>query len=210
MTDYVAYFVIKVPTPRHMKFIQERGICCVSSSSEMDLNVALACSSHVIFIFSIMGSHSFDGYGIMQGCVGEVGQPGFNPSDYYSPLHVRPVLVQLIRKGAVHFSQVGHIRDNTGLGGKGVSTAKDGVRLGIAAGRTLCRSIDKRAFKDDPVHYKDFRVTPDIFPDSAGIQACAVRKPELGFLHMEYEQYLDWYNGRGPEDPGPTLRNIFS
>ena len=193
-----------------MRYIQDRGICCVSYNSELDLNIALGCSSSVILIFSIMGSHTFDGYGVMRSSVGAIEDFSFIPGEYPGNLHVRPTLVQFLRKGTVPFSQIGHIRDDSGLGGRPVSTAKDGCKLGIAAGRTLCRSIDKRAYKDDPVHYTESRINPQIFPEAFTQHPSRPKDTELEFLNIDFDQYIERYQARTPDDIFPSLKNIVS
>ena len=200
--------MIKVPTSKHLKFIQDRGLCCVSRNSETELNVAFASSSQVVLIYSVMGSHTFDGYALLSNAVGVIGETPFSPSDYSSSLHQRPVLVKFVRRASIPFSQIAHIRDNAGLGGRPVASAKDGARLGISAGRTLCRSIDKRAYKDDPVYYVDSRFQVNSFPDSIGINTLRATQAETAFLTMSYQEYLDWYKTKRPEEVSPILSYI--
>ena len=209
MSENVAYYVIKLPSVRFLSNIQNRNICGISPFLEIELNAAYAQSSFVVIIFSIMGTNTFDGYCIMRGVVGDSGGNQFNTSDYPPGSNMRPLCVQLIRRGTIGFNQVGHIRDDIGLQGRSVSTARDGVRLGPPSGRVLCRSIDKRAYKDDPIHYKDDKYVPRVISDSAYPSVMRCSKQETDFLIMDYEQYKQWYTDNMKEgDKTPSLDNI--
>ena len=117
--------------------------------------------------------------------------------------------MRIIRRGVVTFDQVSHIRDNSGLQGRPVSSAKDGNLLGIAAGRALCRSIDKRAFKDDPIHYADGKYAPRTIPDSQSVSHIRPGKIEDSFLSMDYSHYVSWHmNTRKEDDPCPTIQHL--
>ena len=209
VTDNVSYYVLKVPSIRHLSNIQNRGICGISHYLEMELNSSFAKSSFVVLIFSVIGTHTFDGYAIMSAPIGDVPGKQFNPSDYASNINVRPVKVHFIRRSIIPFQQVSHIRDDKGLQGRPVSSAKDGMKLGAPAGRTLCRAIDKRAYKDDPIHYHDVRYDPRVLPDSTGISTMNVSKDLRSFSTMTYQEYVEWYNSkRQSTDYVPTLANI--
>jgi hypothetical protein len=177
---------------------------------ETEINCSLSVTSFVVLIFSVIGTHTFDGYATVTGAVGEVADVPFNPADYPSNISFRPVKVQFIRRGVIPFQQVGHIRDDKGLQGRSVSTAKDGMKLGIAAGRALCRAIDKRAYKDDPIHYHDGRYNPRVLPGSTGVSNMTVQKELRFFSTMSYGEYVDWYrNHRQETDQVPSLAHIF-
>jgi hypothetical protein len=205
----VSYFVIKLPSVKHLSTIQASGVCGISQYCEKALNIALATSSFVVLIFSVIGTHTFDGYALLNRPVGDGDSSAFNPSGYAPGLNPRPAKVQFIRRGLIPFEQVAHIRDNTGLQGRPVSSARDGVLLGTAAGRTLCRAIDKRAFKDDPVHYSDTRYSPRVMTGSKSMSVQRIKKEEASFVSMTYDEYRTWYtDSRKPEDSAPTMRHV--
>ena len=207
VTENVTYYVFKVPSIRHLSNIQNRGVTGVSSYSEMELNMALAKSSHVVLIFSVIGTHTFDGYALMTWMVGDASGVDFNYRDYPPQVNIRPLKVQLVRRGTIPFAQVSHIRDDMGLQGRPVSSAKDGIQLGVAAGRTLCRGIDKKAFKEDPVHYHDLRYDPKVLPETSTKSNMRVPADQLAFASMGYTDYVEWFN-RNPCQAAPSLSNI--
>ena len=209
ITENVAYYVVKIPSVRHLSTFQNKGVAAVSAYSELELNMAFAQSSFVILIFSVIGTHTFDGYGMMTGAVGDVTDIGSHQADYPSHSNTRPLRVRFIRRGTIPFAQVGHIRDDLGLHGRSVSSAKDGARLGVPAGRALCRSIDKRAYKDDAVLYRDERYVPRVLSDSLVPAGLNVRKEDKAFASMTYAEYAAWYaDSRIGGELAPSYRNI--
>jgi len=119
------------------------------------------------------------------------------------------VKVQLIRRAHIPFGQVSHIRDDMGLNGRPVSMARDGSRLGIPAGRVLCRAIDKRAFSNDPVHYKDQVYHPRLITATAYPSTIRPSKADSDFLVMDYKQYLEEFSKRRDKDETvPTIDQI--
>lgn len=171
--------------------------------------MAFASSTFVVLIFSVIGTHTFDGYGMLISAVGDTSITGFVSSGYAQGVNPRPARVHVVRRAVISFDQVSHIRDNSGLQGKPVSSAKDGNMLGLAAGRTLCRSIDKRAFKDDPIHYSDVKYVSRLVPDTQPVSLISSTKDEERFMSMDYAEYVSWYkNSRNDSEPAPTIQNI--
>lgn len=200
---------MKIPSLRILSSIQSSGICGIPQYYEKDINVALATSSFVVLIFSVVGTHTFDGYAVVQSAVGETSGSGFSATGYAPGLNPRPTKVQFIRRGVIPFDQIAHIRDNAGLQGRPVASAKDGMLLGIAAGRAICRLIDKRAFKDDPIHYSDAKYVPRLLPDSQPVSVLRVKREEAAFLTMSYDDYRQWYDqNKDQATPAPTLSNL--
>ena len=171
--------------------------------------MAFAKSSFVILILSVVGSHTFDGYAVVRSAVGDPSIPRFDATGYAAGVHPAPVRVQFVRRAVISFDQVSHIRDVSGLQGRSVSSAKDGNQLSIAAGRTLCRAIDKRAFKDDPIHYSDSKYIPRVCPDTQPVSVPRATPEQQQFLSMDYQAYVDWYSStRGESDPAPTSQYL--
>jgi hypothetical protein len=122
---------------------------------------------------------------------------------------VVPVRASLIRRASVQYSEVSHIRDDYGLQGRPISSVRDGSRLGIHAGRVLCRFIDKKAFNDDPVHYRDqpnlgINIIPGIHPSIH-----PPNKLDTDFIDMTFPQYLEgFHRRRNQSEPVPSLDNV--
>jgi hypothetical protein len=194
---------------RILSSIQTTGICGVPQYSEKDFNIAVATSSFVVLIFSVVGTHTIDGYAIVQSAIGEAQVTDFTGTGYAPGLNPRPTKVRFIRRGVIPFDQISHIRDNVGLQGRPVASAKDGMLLGSAAGRAICRLIDKRAFKDDPIHYSDAKYVPRLLPDTQPVSVLRVKRDEAAFLGMTYDQYRQWYEqNEDKAAPAPTLSNL--
>lgn len=154
-------------------------------------------------------THTFDGYAIVQTAIGNAQVTDFTGTGYAPGLNPRPTKVQFIRRGVIPFDQISHIRDNVGLQGRPVASAKDGMILGSAAGRAICRLIDKRAFKDDPIHYSDTKYVPRLLPDIQPVTVLRVKREEAGFLSMNYAEYRQWYEQHEDQAaPAPTLSNL--
>lgn len=165
----------------------------------------------MVLILSVIGTHTFDGYALLEAAVGSTGGQQYASQGYPPNMKMKPARMHLVRRGVIPFQQVAHIRDSTGLQGRPVSSAKDGMRLGLPAGRALCRAIDKRAFKDDPVHYSDSRYLPNVLPDSSGISTLRCKPSDLELLHMSYDAYRDWYgSSRASDSAAPSLSQIFT
>lgn len=182
----------------------------VPKISESDINAALAVSNHVVLILSVVGTHTFDGYGLLEGPVGSDASSNPLPPSYPPNPRVIPARLNVVRRGVIPFQQVSHIRDDDGLQGRPVSSAKDGSRLGISAGRALCRAIDKRAFKDDPVHYSDNRYAPNVLNDMWNVTGLKCGSHDLSFLDMSFSEYQAWFlTERTQKDTCPAISDIF-
>ena len=204
MTDNASYYVLKIPSIRCLSGIQNSGACAVPQYLEGELNLAMASSSFVVLIYSVVGSYSFDGYALCSGAVGHTPGVAVNYHEYPTNSRLVAAPIQFVRRGVVPFSQVSHIRDDQGLQGRSVSSAKEGMRLGLSAARALCRAIDKRAYRDDPIHYKDSVYQQRVL-HASGFPTCLLPpRPETDFICMSYSEYVDWFNGKGPNALVPS------
>jgi hypothetical protein len=209
VSEGVSYFVVKLSSLKHLSSVQNSGICGLSSYCARDLNMAFAKSTFVVLIFSVIGTFTFDGYAILRSEVGDLSISNFDASGYAPGVKPLPARVQFVRRAVITFDQVSHIRDATGLQGRPVSSAKDGNLLSMAAGRTLCRSIDKRAFKDDPIHYTDDKYITRICPETQSVSAPRPTPEQQIFLSMDYDAYKEWYTSvRTESDPVPTSQYL--
>lgn len=203
--EYTSYYVLKIPSNRALSSIQTNSVCAISSSLEQELNLAFAQSSFVILVFSVVGSFSFDGYAIMTGLTEPLRDRYSKFSDYHSSSRLSSIPVHFVRRGLVQFNQVVHIRDDQGLRGRPISSAKDGVRLGTSAARALCRGIDKRSYREDPIHYKDSIYHPRILHESKIPTRTILPKSDTNLLDVSYAEYVNWFNDRSVEEPVPSL-----
>ena len=192
--DCTSYFVFKVQSVRDLSTIQNTGIFHVPAHMKIELNTSLASSSFVVFIFSVVGTYTFDGYGLFIGTVDN--KRDSNTGGYAASSRFVTVCVQFIRRGLVPFSQVAHIRDQQVLQGRPISTAKDGMRVGISAARALCRGVDKIAYREDPIHYRDMKYTPRIMHSSKVPTQSTLSKQETDFLTMSHSEYLTYISNR--------------
>lgn len=165
-----------------------------------EIQLAHATMAMVVVILFDSSSHEFEGYAIIDRV----------PSQS-STIKGGLLLVQasLIRRATVQYAQVSHIRDEYGLQGRPISSVRDGSRLGVPAGRVLCRFIDKKAFNDDPVHYRDQPnirnnviggIHPNIYPP---------KRIETDVINMTFSEYLgDFYRRRKDGEPVPSLDHL--
>lgn len=200
VTDSVAYFALKIHSKKVFVSLQNDGKVSVPSQVIGEVQVAYATSAAVIFVFFDPYFQSFEGYASVQSII---------PSVAHTQSGMVPVGAIQIRRATVKFSQVMHIKDEYGLRGRSLSTVRDGSRLGISAGRVLCRLIDKKAYNEDPVHYRDpqnFR--PNVI--SGGQPRVKVpSRNETDPLSMNFEQYLeDFARRRSNNDIVPCLDSL--
>lgn len=195
LDELTAYFIIKVPTAKVFVEIQNRGVFSISSTVGLELKLAMAQCSFVVMIFSIAGTYGFEAYGTCTGFQ----QIKSNPST---------ARVCIIRRGFVSFDEVVHVRDEQGLQGKPVSFARDGVRLGIAAGRALCRCIDKRAYRADMIHYRDASYVPRVVNASKSTSLGLVSRLETDILQMNYSDYSNFFHATNDVEQVPSMQHI--
>jgi hypothetical protein len=199
VADAVAYFTLRLQSIRALSVIQSSGSMDVPGHILQELKLAYTRSSFVVLIFFIPSSQSFEGYSLVEGF-----ESGANPNKFSITFQV-----SLVRRAQILFNQVSHIRDDFGLGGRPVSAARDGSKLGVPAGRVLCRSIDKRAYNNDPVHYKDKVYMPRIITETVFPNPLRPSNSETEFLKMDYEEYLQAFSRRRDEgEPVPSIDNI--
>ncbi len=211
VVDTVSYFVIRLPSRRHLALVQSSGLCGIPTQRVKDFNVAFATSSFVIIILSIMDgrSQTFEAYALMLSAVGDPTLASFDPVGYAFGVNPKPVRVDVIRRGLLSPHDVSYIRDNTGLNGRSVSFALDGQLLGIAAGRTLCRLIDKRAFNNDPTHYKDEKYQARTCSESQPVSVIRSTPDQAQFfLSLNYQEYCYWFANASDGHLRPAIENI--
>jgi hypothetical protein len=172
---------------------------------EHQFNLAYAQSAFVVFVFSVPSSGGFDGYALL--APGPTSVPRREDGRLIVEMNV-----EVVRRSLVMFDEVKHIRDPVGLHGGSIVTAKDGNLLGIAAGRALCRLIDKSAYRDDPFHYKDDRRVGRIVSAKSNSTPSTIVPPvsETDILTMDYVAYKEWYDSQEASILVPTLGNILS
>ena len=187
VTENVVYFSSKIHSKKVFVSLTHDEELLVPGHVIHDLKVAYATSAAVIVVLFDYSTQSFEGYALIRSL------PSFVDCNSSGMI---PIAATLIRRASVKFSQVMHIKDDQGLRGRSLSAVRDGSKLGISAGRVLCRYIDKKAYSEDPVHYRD----PQNFIPSiiTGVQP-HVRVPsraETDLLNMDFSRYLEEYARR--------------
>ena len=200
VTESVAYFTLKLHSKRVFVSLTNEGELLVPSQVFADLQVAHASCPAVILVFFDHPSQSFEGYALLR-----------ELPNYMSGINSGPIPVEatLVRRASVKFSQVVHIRDDQGLRGRPLSAVRDGSRLGISAGRVLCRSIDKKAYHDDPVHYRDVsNFTRNVIPGQQP-KVPIPNRADTDILNMNFMEYLEDFARRKTGDESvPSLDSL--
>jgi hypothetical protein len=200
VTDNVAYFALRINSKKIFAYLTGTHELIIPYHLYREIQIAHATMAAVVIILFDSSSHSFEGYALFERFV-------FQTS--VSKAGVVPVKATLIRRATVQYSDVSHIRDDHGLQGRPISSVRDGSRLGIYAGRVLCRFIDKKAFHDDPVHYRDqpnlgTNIIPGIHPSIH-----PPNKSETDAVAMTFPQYLEEFHRRRNQcEPVPSLDNL--
>ncbi len=200
VTESVAYFALRMHTKKVFVSISNDKQLSIPNHVFLDVKLAHATSSAVVIVLFDQSSQSFEGYAMVE---------SFKPFPSDTPPAVVPVRATLIRRACVKFSQVMHIRDDQGLRGRPISAVRDGSRLGISAGRVLCRLIDKKAYSEDPIHYRDI---VDFTPNLVTGATPSVRippGPETDLLNLDFSQYLEEFaRRRSSGEVVPSLDSI--
>jgi hypothetical protein len=198
--ESVAYFALRMHSKRVFVSLSNDKQLSIPNHVFPDVKLAHATSSAVVIVLFDQASQSFEGYAIVE---------SFKPFPPDMPTGVVPVQATLLRRACVKFSQVMHIRDDQGLRGRPLSAVRDGSRLGISAGRVLCRLLDKKAYSEDSVHYRDI---VDFTPNLVTGVTPSVRippGPETDLLTMDFSQYLEEFaRRRSTGEMVPSLDSI--
>lgn len=195
--------MLKLANVKQLSDIQTTEIVDIPHYIELLLNSAYSESAFVVFIFSVAPRNSFDGYAIMKGAVQNKGRF----SEGRSTLSCG---VEVVRRATVAFNEVSYIRDDLGLHGRPITTANSGSVLGLVAARALCRLIDRRAYRDDPFHYRDTRLTRRVQSSEQHTVSATIIPPsqETALLQMDYAAYREWFAANGHTQSVPSLVSL--
>ena len=196
----MAYFTLKLQSKKVFSRLLNDNQLVVPSHVFDEIRVAHAAAAAVVFILFDHSSQTFEGYALLRSVLSE--------SETHTP-RVSQVEAVAVRRATVQFAQVAHVRDEIGLRGRSISTVRDGSRLGVPAARTVCRIIDKKAYNDDPIHYKD----------PPGIQVTLLSgihpnvhvppRSETDLLRMNFQEYLEAFSQRrAANESVPSLDNL--
>ena len=196
----MGYFTVKLHSKRVFVTLANEGQLLIPRQIFAEIQQAYATMAGVVLVFFDYSSQTFDGYALVIQATSPVS------SDSSGMVLIRATL---IRRAIVKFSQVTHVKDDHGLRGRPLSAVRDGSRLGTPAGRVLCRFIDKKAYSEDPVHYRDH---PNFIPNLvAGAQPNVYipTRADTDLLNHEYSQYLNEFAQRQTSGGFvPTLDNL--
>ena len=147
MDPHTRYFVIKSSSHKNIVLSIEHRVWATPRSNQEKLNDAFRSASHVILVFSVTGSGSFQGYAKMLGPVGS------SSTDVFQGFG-RAFEVRWLRLDDLDFEQVSNIR-NPWNENKSVKVSRDGQELPNDVGRQLCDTIDAKVYEGDPSGYID-------------------------------------------------------
>ncbi len=193
----------KLSTAKQLSSLQMSELIDFPPHLETLLNSAYSQSSFVVFVFSITISNSFDGYAVMKGPANQRGR-------HVDGRNATSCAVEVVRRANVPFADVSYIRDDIGLHGRPITTANSGSVLGPVAGRALCRLIDKRAYRDDPFHYKDTKQVKRVLNVDQNMLSSTIIPSlhETSFLSINYSAYCEWYDNHEPSESVPSLHSL--
>jgi len=169
------YFVIKSNNHKNLVLSIENSVWATQRHNEEKLNEALQNAPHVILIFSVNCSGSFQGYAKMLGRVGS------SKKAHVFNGYGRAFDVHWLRLDDLDFAEVSGLI-NPWNENKSVKISRDGQELPNSVGRQLCEMIDLRVFRGDPKGY----ATDANEAETGGFGGPSPREGQLGpHAHMQ-------------------------
>jgi len=174
-TEGVSFFLVR-GNPYALSFAIENSVWEFQSNPrfEASVNFAFLSRPHVILIFA--SGTSIHGYARMTALASERKRNREKSS----------IEVTWFRKCVLEISEVENLR-NSLAGNRPVKSAADGEELAAAAGRAICRLLDRISFNDDPVAYRPER---ELLPSKQRKLARRFENPdELRLTVFSYEKF---------------------
>ena len=193
-TDGVSYFFVR-GSPNSINAALENAAWEFSANNRFETaaNFSYLSRPHVIFIFG--SGDRIHGYARMS----SLAAPRKRNRDRSE------IEIVWFRKSLLNASEIDNLR-NSMNGNRPVRNAADGEELAPAAGRAICRLLDRISFNEDPVSYKPEReLLPP--PKQKKIARRFEDIEELKLLTCGFEEFRQIWNSRESKElPLPSRR----